>query len=372
MSAIENKRWGRPPWVIDFQPTPRAVPEAVDFAIVGGGFTGLATAVWLRHLAPEKSVAVFEAESVGSGSSGRTGGMALEESSVGNLPGLDDVLGGFSEALRVFQIDCDFTLPGVWEISRKRALPDSPIRWSDSGDLRAAKEVPGGSVDAGKLLSGLGRAAERLGTQIYEYMPVASNTFGDSLRLEFADKSIRAISALFATNAQSFELSGLAEMAESKFTTAVATEPLTDAQIEAVGLSSRKPFYTTDFPYLWGRLLSSGGVIFGGGLVDLDNWRELDAVDIDRGEAAAFIARLERRVRGLVPAMNDVKFTHRWGGPMGVGPGWGPVFIRHPRSPRALVLGAYSGQGVTLSVYLGRWAAEALLGRRELPDWKLI
>jgi glycine/D-amino acid oxidase-like deaminating enzyme len=166
-------------------------------------------------------------------------------------------------------------------------------------------------------------------------------------------------------------LSGLAQVAESKFTTAVATEPLNDAQIDALGLSSRKPFYTTDFPYLWGRLLSSGGVVFGGGLLDLDNWRELDAVDIDGGEAAAFITRLERRVRGLVPGMSEVQFMHRWGGPMGVGPGWGPVFMRHPQSSRALVLGAYSGQGVTLSVHLGRWAAEALLGRRELPAWKM-
>ena len=284
---------------------------------------------------------------------------------------MGDVLGAFAEALRTFEIECDFTLPGVWEISHKRALPNSPIRWSDSGELRAAKEVPGGSVDAGKLLSGLGRAAERLGAQIHENTAVASVTFEGPLRLDIGSRSIQANGALFATNAQSLELSGLAENAEAKFTTAVATEPLSDAQIEELGLSSRKPFYTTDFPYLWGRLLSNGGMVFGGGLVDLDNWRELDAVDVEEGEAAAFIARLERRVRGLVPAMRDVRFTHRWGGPMGVGPGWGPVFTRHPQSSRAIVLGAYSGQGVTLSVHLGHWAAEALLGRKELPNWKM-
>jgi glycine/D-amino acid oxidase-like deaminating enzyme len=46
------------------------------------------------------------------------------------------------------------------------------------------------------------------------------------------------------------------------------------------------------------------------------------------------------------------------------------VFRRHSSSARALVLGAYSGHGVALSVYLGRWAAEVLLGRRELPAWE--
>ena len=62
MSSNErkNKRWGTPPWAIDFHPAPRAVPDAVEFAIGGGGFNGLATAAWLRHLAPEKSVAVLK------------------------------------------------------------------------------------------------------------------------------------------------------------------------------------------------------------------------------------------------------------------------------------------------------------------------
>jgi len=46
------------------------------------------------------------------------------------------------------------------------------------------------------------------------------------------------------------------------------------------------------------------------------------------------------------------------------------VFMRHPRSSRVIVLGGYAGQGVALSVHLGRWAAEAMLGRRELPHWQ--
>jgi len=45
------------------------------------------------------------------------------------------------------------------------------------------------------------------------------------------------------------------------------------------------------------------------------------------------------------------------------------VFERHRKSKNAIVLGGFSGHGVALSVYLGAWAAEALLGKRELPDW---
>jgi glycine/D-amino acid oxidase-like deaminating enzyme len=55
-----------------------------------GGFTGLAAAAWLRLLAPEKSVAVLEAGRIGSGASGRTGGMILSRTAADDLPGLGD------------------------------------------------------------------------------------------------------------------------------------------------------------------------------------------------------------------------------------------------------------------------------------------
>jgi len=61
-------------------------------------------------------------------------------------------------------------------------------------------------------------------------------------------------------------LSGLRAAAVPKLTFALATAPLSAAQLKGIGLSSRRPFYTVDFPYLWGRLLESNGVIFGSGL----------------------------------------------------------------------------------------------------------
>ena len=329
----------------------------------------MAAAAWLRHLAPEKRVAVFEAEHIGAGASGNTGGLALAETSAGDLPGLGDVLGGFSETLGEFGVDCDLDLRGAWEIGRRGGKKDSPISWSDSGTLRVVAEVPGGTVDPGKLVSQLARAADRLGVQIHEGVPVEEIAFQKPLRLRLGAKEIRAENGLIATNAMSLELSGLAGRAEPKFTLALATEPLTPAQLEVIGLGAGKPFYTVDLPYLWGRLLPNGGVIFGAGLVDVENWRELAAIDVDSGRAAELVARLERRVRGLDPALKSVGFAHCWGGPILIAEDWSPVFTRHSQSDRVIVLGAYAGQGVALSVYLGRWAAEAMLGLRQLPNW---
>jgi glycine/D-amino acid oxidase-like deaminating enzyme len=369
-SGAPEKRWGNSPWTIDFHPPPRLLPERVDFAVVGGGFTGLAAAAWLRHLAPDKQVSVFEAERVGAGASGRTGGMVLAESSAGDLPNLGDVVDGFALTIAELGVNCDLDLRGAWEIGRKSRRKDSPISWSDSGKLRVVAEVPGGTADPGKLMCGLARAADRLGAQIYEGMRIDEIAFQNPICLGLGARKIRAERVLIATNAQSLELSGLSRLAKPKFTLAVATEPLKPAQLEVLGLGSGKPFYTVDLPYLWGRMLPSGGVIFGAGLIDVENWRELDDIDIDSGQAAELIARLERRVRGLDPVLTSVGFTHRWGGPILISKDWSPVFIQHNRSECVTVLGAYAGQGVALSAYLGRWAAEAMLGLRQLPDWR--
>ena len=290
--------------------------------------------------------------------------------SAGDLPGLGDVLGGFRRTLDELGIQCDLHLPGAWEIGREGGWKDSPILWSDSGRLRVVDEAGGGTVDPGKLVSGLARAADHLGACIYEGAQIDDLRWQNPLLLKLGSKEIRAGAVLIATNAQSLELSSLGERAQPKFTLAVATEPLTPAQIEVLGLSSGKPFYTVDLPYLWGRLLATQGVVFGSGLIDVDDWRELQQIDIASGEAAELIARIELRVRSLDPVLKSVGFTNWWGGPILLAQDWKPVFTHHVRNERVIVLGAYAGQGVALSVYLGRWAAEAMLGLRRLPDWK--
>lgn len=371
MTPLGNRTtsWGEPPWRIEFQPASRRLPPEVDVAIIGGGFTGLAAGAWLRRLAPEKTTAVLEAGRLGSGASGRTGGIALAESAAGDLLGLGDVLAGFVRILRALEVDCDLTLPGVWEIGRTGGWADSPLNWRDSGALRVVNEVPGGTVDPGKLVSGLGRAAERLGAVLVEQAAVHEIRFDEPIRLALPQGELRARKVLFATNAQALELSGLAGRAQAKFTLALATEALTRKALETAGLGQRKAFYTVDLPYLWGRLLPNNGIVFGAGLLDIRDSRELASIDVHSGPAAERLRSMEQRVRGLHPALSSIKFTHRWGGPISFGNSYRPYFGFHPQSRNALVLGAYSGQGVTLSVYLGCWSAEVLLGQRDTPSW---
>jgi glycine/D-amino acid oxidase-like deaminating enzyme len=393
--------WGAPPWSINFYPARRPLPEHVDFAIVGGGFAGLSAAAWLARLASGKSVLVLESGFIGHGASGRTGGMVLDQSAAGPLPGLGDVIAGYRKILGVLKVDAELALPGAWELSRRKAVKNSPICWNDSGELRGVKKVSGGGVNPGKVVAGLARAAERAGAQIAEHAEVLELTpplrskAEASVRLRIRLKSggrarqasLTAEHVLLATNAGSLALSGLAKMAEPKLTLALATEPLTPGQIQALGLASRQPFYTIDFPYLWGRLLENNGVVFGAGLLPRPRFAgspflghhprrhpplgfaDLLRFDVARGATRECFEWLETRVHHLHPSLKDIRITHRWGGPILFTKNFRPVFRHHPRSKQILILAGFCGHGVALSVYLGHWAAQSLLGLRELPRW---
>ena len=388
--------WGMPPWTVNFPPKPLPLPDQVDFAIVGGGFTGLTAATWLRRLAPKKSVLVLEANSLGEGASGRTGGLALADTAAGPMPGLGDVLAGYRKILQTLQIDSGLKLSGVYELGRSNGAKNSPICWSDSGELRVVRTVPGGAVDPGRVVAGLARAAEKAGVQIVEHAEVHVIEYSNSPRLRIRRKArgrtllqeIHAGQILLATNAFSLELAGLRGAVQPKLTLALATAPLSTGQLKAIGLSSRRPFYTVDLPYLWGRLLESIGVVFGAGLVPTPTSfaalfnksprkrshafaaPNLYRFDVSKGETAEGFRRLEERVQNLHPALKSARITHRWAGPILLTNGMRPIFQRHPRSENVIVLAGYNGHGVALSVYLGQWAAEALVGRRPLPDWR--
>ena len=405
----KKPNWGRTPWKISFRGGVRRLPEHVDFAVVGGGLTGLSAAAWLARRASKKSVLLLEAGQLGNGASGRTGGMALAQTAAGDLPGLGNVLRGYRNILTTLRVNGDLELPGVWEIARGRSsmegklvqpLKRSPIDWNDSGRVRAVGKVPGGTVDPGKVVSGLARAAAKRGAQIAEDAEVAKIEFADPIRLHVRRKSgsritekfVTAGQVLLATNAGSLQLAGVFAgkvPAEPKLTFAIATAPLNKKQIAAIGMSSGRPFYSVDLPYLWGRLLKNNRMIFGSGLVPgfgeslqravragqsadlhaMKLWSGLEKFDIRRGEPAKRIRTLVSRVRKLHPSLKNVRITHRWGGPILLTSDFVPMFRHHPKSENVIVLGGYSGHGVALSVYLGRWVAEALLERKSVPKW---
>ncbi len=189
------------------------------------------------------------------------------------------------------------TLPGVWELARHDPLPHSPIAWNDSGDLRAVAEVPGGTINPGKMVSGLARAAEQRGALIFEYTRVEHVEFGETRAAE--NRRPRASRA-----ASAFRL----QRAIARNQRAWPASPIRSSRWPRRRRHSRRRNWpSSDLPRAsrstpWrcricgDACCPDGGIIFGAGLVHLKDWRELASLDVAQGQPAEMFARFEQRV----------------------------------------------------------------------------
>lgn len=362
--------WGEPVWSFPISVKPHPLPDGmrVDVAVVGAGFTGLATAHYVLQGSPTLRVAVFEALQVGSGASGRTGGLVLEDTAVGPLPGVEDCIAALHGLVSTQHIPCDLQVGGCWEIGRREGHPRSPIRWADHGTLQVVNFIPGGAFDPRKFLAGLAAIMQEAGGQIFEHAPVTGLdvTSRGGVRLEVGGKAVYTERVVFATSAFCLPLLGLQDWAGGVHTIALATEPLADAVFDVIGWATRTPFYTLDLPYLWGRVTAEGRAVIGAGLIGHD---DVENARVDSAEAMHLFDGLARRIRGLHPTLRHVRITHHWMGPICFTNDRKPIIASIDDDNRVLVATGYSGHGVALSVRVGKLLAAVLAGQSGLPAW---
>lgn len=362
--------WGDPFWSFPIPITAQPLPDdgSFDVIIVGAGFTGLATAHYVQQLCPGRRVAVLEAYEVGHGASGRTGGLVLEDTAVGPLPGVGDCVATLRELVHSQGIQCDLRTDGCWEIGRHNTKPTSPIRWDDHGTLAVVHDIPGGAFDPRRYLGGLVAVIERNGGQIFEHAAVHDLRLEASykVRLSVAGQTLTATHAVFATNPWCLPLLGLQQQADGIHTIAVATEPLDDATLAAIGLGARTPFYTLDLPYLWGRVTADNCAVIGAGTTGLG---QVETARIDAPDAVAIHDSLVYRIRHLHPALRDVRITHRWMGPLCRSHDSKPIITSLDATQRVLIATGFRGHGVALSARVGKLLAEVIAGYGALPTW---
>lgn len=362
--------WGEPVWSFPVVVTPRLPTDGmqVDVAIVGAGFTGLATAHYILQNNPGLEVGVFEAQQVGAGASGRTGGIVLEGTAIGLLPGVEGCIATLQELLRTQGMACDLRVDGCWEIGRHGGQPTSPLQWADHGTLQVVNVIPGGALDPRKFLAGMAAWCQQAGGQIFEHAPVTGLDMErpSDVQLTVAGKSIKAARVVFTTNAFCLSLLGLHGWAEGVHTVAVATQPLADSLFDAIGWATRTPFYTLDRPYLWGRATADNRMVIGGGLI---GHGQVEQDWVETPDATRLFDSLQHRIRGLHPALRQVCITHRWMGPLCITADSKPIIASIDAERRVLLATGYRGHGVALSVRVGKLLAEVLTGQGDLPAW---
>jgi gamma-glutamylputrescine oxidase len=368
MTSVRSN-WGETPWPRGPElalPSHDSTPVP-DVAIIGAGLTGASTAL---HLARRGIRAVvFEAGLVADGASGRTGGLVLEGTAAGPRDEVNTCITGLERVVAEERIECDLALSGCWEIEHRSAAPEKMLPWTDAGrPVCIMRNVAGGVVQPAALTMGLARAAVSAGAIIHQQARVTKLAFEGELALEVGGERITPGHVVVATNAWINATLPDTPPLSSCLTFACATEPLDDSTLTAIGLAEGVPFYTTDMPYLWGRTISDGRVIFGAGLV-FGEPADLENAEVREGESHAVLERMKQRVSALHPMLAEVQFSAAWGGPIAFSDDTVPLLGAHPRNPRVMVSGGYAGHGVALSVRAGELLALAIAENRPLPKW---
>jgi glycine/D-amino acid oxidase-like deaminating enzyme len=179
-------------------------------------------------------------------------------------------------------------------------------------------------------------------------------------RLLTPEGSMTSRKVVFATNAYSHLFGELARLQVPAFTYMIATERLTDEQLEPIGWQGAQGVEDARNLIHYYRLTPDRRIVIGGGPVGLTMNGGLDR---DRDERAW--RHLERHVHWLWPHLTDVAITHRWGGPFSVTADLTPALGYVGDDRNAVYALGCIGHGVSMSYRNGQVLAELLLRDRD-------
>jgi len=374
-----------------------------DVAIVGAGYTGLWTAYYLKQADPSLHITILEAEIAGFGASGRNGGWCA-----GYLSGIDHWLedpvhrdgairlqklmfGTVAEIGRVAakeSIDCHFEQSGALEIAMIPAqlvrlreeltylhhlgFDEEDYRWLDQDELQQTLKVDQAlaaihmrhcaAVHPARLARGLADTVERLGVSIYEKSPVLEIRGNEVLT---TGGKVKAGAIVLATEGYSGTVAGRQRFQIPVHSMMVATEPLSDQQLESICFHKRLCFGNIDRMVTYGQLTADRRIAFGcrGTYHYGSGIRTFESADSEFELVSASLLR-------FFPGLEGIRFTHRWGGAMGVSRSLRPSVNFDPER-RFGWAGAYFGNGVGASHLAGQTMADLVTGneteRTEMP-----
>ena len=382
----------------DWTPRPALAGDTeADVAIVGAGFTGLWTAYYLAEADPSLRIVVLEAETAGYGASGRNGGWcsALFPASLGTLAGMADRDAALAqhramretvdEVVRVAAaegIDADIAKGGTISLARSRAqlrraraeVADARAWGRDEDDVRLldtaeARSVLRGSHTVGatytpdcaaihpaRLVRGLADAVERRGVTIHEQTRVRSIEPG---RARTGDGDVRARTVLRATEGYTATLKGEDRTMIPVYSLIIATEPLSAATWDEIGLARRETFSDHRHLIIYGQRTADDRLVFGGRGAPYHFGSRIKP-EYDRDEKV--FARLYATLVDLFPVLEGTRVTHAWGGALGIPRDWCASVGLDPVTGLGWA-GGYVGDGVSTTNLAGRTLRDLVLGR---------
>jgi glycine/D-amino acid oxidase-like deaminating enzyme len=239
--------------------------------------------------------------------------------------------------------------PGFLDAEAVQGLLNSPTylagRWDEDACVL---------IDPARLAWGLAAAAESLGVRIVEHTPVTRVRAGRSgVEVATAQGAITCEKVLLATNAYRPLLRRLRWSTVPVYDYVLATEPLTDEQLESVQWSGRQGVADCGNQFHYYRLTADNRILWGGYDAIYYYGRKVDTALDDRRETHRVLAE---HFYETFPTLSGVRMTHRWGGVIDTSTRFCAFFgtARHGRIGYAL---GFTGLGVGAS----RFAADVML-----------
>ncbi|MEU4268817.1 FAD-dependent oxidoreductase [Streptomyces sp. NPDC026092] len=348
-----------------------------DVCIVGGGYTGLWTAYYLKKAVPFLNITVLEAKFCGYGASGRNGGWLYNgiagrdryaklhghEAAVRLQQAMNATVTEVMEICRTENIEADIHQGGVLEVahspaqlSRLKAFHAVEIAFGEKErELYGARETAdrirvagavgsswtphGASLHPVKLVKGLAAAVEALGVTIHESTPVteikpkhAITPYG----------TVRAPYVLRCTEGFTASLAGQRRTWLPMNSSMIATEPLTDAQWAEIGWRGGETLGDMAHAYMYAQRTADGRIALGGRGVP---YRYASKTDNDGRTQPETIEALRDILTRFFPSLTGIGIDHAWSGVLGVPRDWCAT-VTLDRSTGLGWAGGYVGSGV--------------------------
>ncbi|WP_317444048.1 FAD-dependent oxidoreductase [Streptomyces collinus] len=384
---------------------PLAGDAAADVVIVGGGYTGLWTAYYLKKAAPFLRITVLEQKFCGYGASGRNGGWLYNgvagrdryaklhghEAAVRLQKAMNDTVAEVVAVAGAEGIDADVHRGGVLEVAttpaqlaRLKAFHEHELSYGEKDrELYGARETAerirvagavgsawtphGARLHPVKLVKGLAAAVEALGVTVHESTPVTE------IRPKHAVTpygTVRAPYILRCTEGFTASLKGQRRTWLPMNSSMIATEPLTEEQWAAVGWDGRETLGDMAHAYMYAQRTADGRIALGGRGVP---YRFGSRTDNDGRTQPETVEALREILTRFFPALAGVRVAHAWSGVLGVPRDWCAT-VTLDRATGLGWAGGYVGSGVATTNLAARTLRDLVQqdsgqgGRTELTD----
>jgi len=324
---------------------PLAAPLACDLAVVGGGYTGLWTALHAARRHPGQRIVLIEAHRIGWAASGRNGGFVeaslthgiengrnrwaeeldtLEEMGLRNL---DEMQAELAE----LGLDTEWQRTGMLSVATephqvdwlREAAEAGEGEFLDTEQVRAQVASPTylaglfsrdtcAIVHPAKLALELARACQDAGVQIFEHTNATRlERYGPSMLIRTNSAPITARRVVLATNVYPSLLKRNRLHTVPVYDYVLSTEPLTDEQLARIGWEGRQGIGDCANQFHYYRLTMDNRIVFGGYDAVYHFGRKVNPAYEDR---PATHRRLAAHFFITFPQLTDVRFSHRWAG----------------------------------------------------------